>query len=98
MTKLNKKVGKFIPREEAEKQIRNWEKTGIETRSSFFGSEIINEILGGENVIGLRIHYAMDDNGNMQPMLTPVKDPSFEQEGNDKPVYGDASYPCPPYC
>jgi hypothetical protein len=96
MSEFNKKVGKHIDKEKADKMMTNWKKFGLKTQSSFFGSDIINELLNSDpNVVGLSINYALDDDGNMQPVLTPV----IESGSNAKATtFGDSSLPCPPYC
>jgi hypothetical protein len=93
---FNKKVGKKIDKEKADKQISNWKKFGLKTQSNFFGLDVINELIATPGCIGIRIHHALDDEGNMQPVLTPeVEDAQAKAKAE---TFYDASYPCPPYC
>lgn len=74
-------------------------------QAHFFGREIINQILAEEGCVGIRMYYALDDNGNRQILLVGV-----DSKGNDLlPSAGgriadggntiaDVSYPCPTYC
>lgn len=75
------------------------------TQAHFFGREIINQILAEEGCVGIRMYYALDDDGNRQILLVGV-----DSEGNDLlPSAGgriadggntvaDMSWPCPTYC
>jgi hypothetical protein len=95
MSEFNKQVGKKVSKDEADKLKKNFKKLGLRTESSFFGSDRINEILNTPGAIGLRITYGMDDEGNLQPVITAELS---EISASLDTVYMDASLPCPPYC
>ncbi len=100
MAEFNKHVGKFIDKEKAEKQIKNYKKLKLKTDSSFFGSDIIQDLINAPGAIGIRIHYAMDDEGYMQPVLTAEYNDSAPAKAStdQSTTYADASLGCPPYC
>lgn len=102
MSDFNKHVGKRIPKDEADKLMERWKRYGLKTQSSFFGSDLLNSFLQQDNVIGLRINYGLDKDGHMAPVLTPVfgsDDAALKTASSTKlEEYGDASFPCPPYC
>jgi hypothetical protein len=104
MSEFNKHVGKKISKEKAEGFIKNWKKTKIKTEKSFFGADVISEMLNRGDVVGIWINYGMDDEGYMKPVLTPQFDTSKTTTLSadktatklDDPV--DESLGCPPYC
>lgn len=104
MSIFNKHVGKFIDKAKADKLKSNWKKTKILTQSSFVGADILAKLLNKPGAEGIRIYYGVDDEGNMQPVITAC-------DGNGNPIDlgtdektsmqfegADASVPCPPYC
>ncbi|HEY3429237.1 MAG TPA: hypothetical protein VGK39_01090 [Cyclobacteriaceae bacterium] len=76
-----------------------------ERQAHYFGSDILQQILGQSDCIGIRIYYGIDDAGNKQLMLIGV-DSNGENlipsagarlvEGDN--IIGDASFPCPNTC
>lgn len=100
MSLFNKKVGKKIPKEEATRHIDNWKKkSNIKTHSSFFGSDVINEILATSGCVGIRIHYGLDQEGNLTPILTPEVDQGVAEKASETGMNTyNASVNCPPYC
>jgi hypothetical protein len=73
--------------------------------SHYFGFEIIQEILSQESCIGIRMYYALDDNGDRQLLLVGVDStgedilPASGGKTNDGGgIIGDASFPCPNTC
>ena len=101
MGEFNKKVGKQIPKDEADKLIKRWKEKKHKTNSSFFGADIISSLLSKPGATGIRIHYGLDDQGNMQPVLTPEYDETTltaQTQDEDPGTYADSSLGCPPYC
>lgn len=99
-------VGDPISLATAKKWTANYrENAPDETLGHYFGFEIIQQILNQENCVGIRIYYAINDDGEKQLLLVGV-----DAEGEDLlPVSGgrtdgdgdiiaDASLPCPDYC
>lgn len=78
-----------------------------EIQAHYFGSEIIQNILSQSNCVGIRVYYALDDNGEKKLLLVGVDStgenllPSANGkvgEGDDGKTVGDYSWPCPDYC
>jgi hypothetical protein len=96
--------GDAIPYQTADEWIHNYqEKHPEKTRAHFFGTEIISEILAENGAIGIRIYYALDNEGKPQLILLGAGAdgndliPGQELDGGSNQS-ADASYPCPPYC
>jgi hypothetical protein len=78
-----------------------------DTEAHFFGNEIIKQILAEEGAVGIRMYYALDDNGRKQILLVgtnakgedllPSSSSNAKTEG-DTNIIADMSYPCPGYC
>lgn len=96
MNQFNKGVGSMIDKADFDKKKSNWKKTGIETQSSFFGADIINTLLNKPGCIGISINYGMNDEGQMQPILTAELESSTVS--TEPTSYANASLPCPPVC
>jgi hypothetical protein len=66
-----------------------------EVKAHFFGKDIISDILNQDHCMGIRIYYAIDDNGAKQLILVGV-------DGNEKDqtegIVADFSVPCPHSC
>lgn len=98
MSEFNKKVGKDIPKSEADHLAKRWKDTKPKTYSNFFGSDILERYLKMPNVVGLRFHYGLNEKGEMQPFITPEVDSSSAERQTSNEVFGDSSLGCPPYC
>ena len=83
------------------------------TQAHFFGSEIIKQILAEPGCVGIRMYYAIDDNGRKQILLVganangdnllPSTSSSFASfslfsDPDDGNIIADFSWPCPSYC
>jgi hypothetical protein len=64
-------------------------------RAHFFGQKAIQQILDQENCVGIRIYYALDDNGAKQ--LIVVGTDASENDLYDG-YLAEKSIVCPPYC
>jgi hypothetical protein len=79
-----------------------------EHEAHYFGSDIINRLLNEDRSVGIRIYYAIDDQGKKQVLLVGV-----DQDGNSllpksdtvsnsvaegDPIVVNHSHPCPPFC
>lgn len=66
-----------------------------QTKGHFFGKEYIQSILAQENCVGIRIYYALDENGAKQLILVGV-------DANENDLYqgiiAERSFKCPPFC
>jgi hypothetical protein len=75
-----------------------------DTRAHFFGFEILKQILAEESCVGIRMYYAIDDEGKRQIVLVGVNAagenllPQSERDGNEGNIVADASFPCPSFC
>lgn len=60
----------------------------------FFGKKILTDILSQANCVGIRVYYAIKDDGSKELVLVGV-----DSAGNDlcNGVLGDRSYKSPPY-
>lgn len=72
---------------------RNANSEGI--RAHFFGKDILNEILAQEGCEGIRIYYALDDDGTQQLILVGAD--ASENDMVDG-IVADYSKPCPSQC
>ncbi len=72
---------------------RNANSQGI--KAHFFGKDILNEILAQEGCEGIRIYYALDDDGTQQLILVGAD--ASENDMVDG-VVADYSRPCPNVC
>lgn len=66
-----------------------------DTQAHFFGMNIINSILAQTGVVGIRMYYAIDDNGAKQLVLVG-------SDANEDDLYNgiiaDKSIGCPSIC
>jgi hypothetical protein len=76
-----------------------------QTLAHYFGSDIIKRILEENDCSGIRIYYAIDDNGKKQLLLVGADSkgenllPSAGGESaNTENEIGEFSWPCPDYC
>lgn len=66
-----------------------------QTLAHYFGKSAINAILNQDTCVGIRIYYALDDNGAKQLVLVGV-----DASGNDlyNGLLAERSFKCPPDC
>ncbi len=76
-----------------------------EIRSHYFGRWIIDKILRQPGCTGLRIYYALNDEGAKELIISGVdgqggtmNPQSLTLSGDDPNTLADASFPCPPIC
>lgn len=76
-----------------------------QVKAHFFGFEIIDKILMQNGCVGIRMYYAIDDNGGKQIVLVGVDSkgndmtPStLELNLEDPNTIADISFPCPSFC
>ena len=111
MANFNVSAGGSIPLATAKRWAANYRATikPGEHEAHYFGAESINRVLNEDNSVGLRIYYAIDDEGKKQVLLIGV-----DAEGNNLlpeegaaakattedggPIIVDQSVPCPPNC
>ncbi len=74
-------------------------------KAHFFGSEIIDKILTQSGCVGIRMYYAIDDNGGKQIVLVGVdsngnnmEPATLELNLDDPNTIADISFPCPSFC
>jgi hypothetical protein len=75
------------------------------TLAHYFGFEIIQQILSESDCVGIRIYYALDDNGEKKLILVgvdsngdnllPTAGGRLADDGN---ILADFSFPCPNTC
>src|SRR6267154_3970598 len=84
------------------------------TQAHFFGLEIIKQILAEPGCVGIRMYYAIDDNGrkqillvgasangdNLLPSTSASSFASFSlfSDPDADNIIADFSWPCPTYC
>lgn len=59
----------------------------------FFGRNILQDILDQDGCMGIRIYYALDDEGVSQLILVGA---NAEEDDLYDRVLGERSFPCPP--
>lgn len=82
--------------DQAKKWTANYRANGRgKTNSHLFGAETVKKLLEQDGCVGMRIYYALDDQGEQQLLLVGT-----DAEGNDMTdgVILDFSRPCPPDC
>lgn len=95
-----------LPLETATQWIRNYrDGNPDQLQAHFFGNEIIKQLLAEEGCVGIRIYYALDENGQRQLLLVgtdskgedllPAPGGRTDEGGN---IIADYSLPCPSYC
>ncbi|MEJ8801629.1 hypothetical protein [Pontibacter sp. H249] len=63
-------------------------------KAHFFGREILQELLNQEGCVGIRMYYALDNEGQKQLVLVGA-----DADGNDiEELVLDGSRICPPNC
>lgn len=89
----------------ARKWVNNYqEKNTSGNKAHFFGYEIIKEILSLEGCVGIRMYYALDDEGGRQIILVGVDEkgnniiPGENGRTAEEGIVVDASFPCPTHC
>jgi hypothetical protein len=80
-------------------------KNAGDTEAHFFGSAIIKQILAEAGCVGIRMYYAIDNNGQKQILLAGVNakgedilPASTQLDSSDPNIVADFSWPCPTYC
>ena len=109
MATFNESAGGPIPLSTAKKWTANYRVTSKpdDTEAHYFGGDIIHRLLNQDKSVGIRMYYALDDQGKKQLLLVgvdkdgnnllPVDDAAGRSEGDD-PIIVDYSLPCPTYC
>lgn len=88
--------GAEFPLDLAAKWTANYRKSNPGgTIAHLFGFRVILRILAQEDCLGLRIYYALDDEGKQQLIVAGV-----DKNGNDlyKGILAERSVPCPHRC
>jgi hypothetical protein len=77
--------------------------TGVQAH--YFGNEIINQLLERPGCVGIRMYYAINDEGERKLLLIGVDakgenmmPSSSERTSDDEDPVVDFSFPCPSYC
>ena len=101
------KEGSFIPEARLKKWIQQHQ-DHHEVRAHFFGKQILMNILNEPGCVGIRFYHAIDDKGQKTLVLVgadakgvSIWSSSKAAKGKLKavrPLGGDQSFPCPPYC
>lgn len=85
-----------FPLDEAAKWTKNYrEKNPNETLAHYFGEKAIRKIFSQPYCIGMRIYYALNDEGEKQLIIVGV-----DKNGDDiyQGLIAERSIPCPPIC
>lgn len=111
MATFNASAGDSIPLATAKQWTANYRATikPGETEAHYFGAESVNSVMNEDKSVGLRIYYAIDDQGKKQLLLVGVDAEGnnlLPEEGaaakatvqNGGPIIVDNSSPCPPIC
>lgn len=69
----------------------------------FIGTDIINNILGQGNCVGLRVYFGYDDSGQLDVFfIGALSDGNnigpIGTQGTQTGIIADQTLPCPPYC
>ncbi|HET6991512.1 MAG TPA: hypothetical protein VFJ43_09325 [Bacteroidia bacterium] len=88
--------GEDFPMEIAAKWTANYRAQNPKgIKAHFFGEKILMRAIREKHCIGLRMYYALDDEGMQQIIVVGV-----DKQGNDlcSGIVMDRAVPCPPYC
>jgi hypothetical protein len=66
-----------------------------EIKAHFFGQNAIQSILDQDGCVGIRIYYALDDEGVKQLIIVGA---DTDQNDLYNGVLAERSWPCPPFC
>jgi hypothetical protein len=77
-----------------------------EIRAHYFGREIIETLLNESDCAGIRIYYALDENGQKKLLIVGVDSTGEDllpaeggkTEDDDENIIADFSFPCPNTC
>ena len=91
------KEAEEFPLDTAAEWTKNYRETITmgDTVSHFFGRDIINKILEQNDCMGIRIYYALDENGKKQLIIVGA-----DSKENDiyAGIIAERSFSCPPFC
>jgi hypothetical protein len=96
MTMFTGNEGEDFPLETAAVWTENWRNQYPDaTRAFVYGREWLLDILGQDDCVGIRIYYALDENGDNKLILVGVN-----EDGDDQyeELIVERGSPCPPYC
>lgn len=94
--KITGKEGGPIDRAQAKRWTANYRANGRgKTNSHLFGAETVKRLLEQEGCVGMRIYYALNEEGEQKVILVGA-----DAEGNDMTdgEILDFATPCPPEC
>ncbi len=66
-----------------------------DTIAHFFGKNIINDILAQDGCMGIRIYYALDENGKKQLIIVGANQ---NEDDIYQGIIAERSSSCPPFC
>lgn len=99
MSQCNGSEGEAIALDEAAALTANFRRNNgnsAETvKAHLFGRDILQQILGQENCVGIRMYYGLDDAGGKQLVLVGVDAAGQDLEAG---IIADRSKICPPDC
>lgn len=106
---FHSQVGELVSLETAKEWIKNHgssnaeihAKSGVVINSYFFGKDAIQKLLDTVGAVGIRIHFAADENGAKKLVIFPANENGNDiliqsEDGSDKGL--DGGLPCPPVC
>ncbi|MCH8904563.1 MAG: hypothetical protein IIA45_11690 [Bacteroidetes bacterium] len=95
---FNGSEGESISKQNAADMTRTYREENPGTRKAhFFGKVIIENILGQEGCMGIRIYYGIDSQQNLQLLVVGANANEDDQLGTAETI-ADLSVPCPNNC
>jgi hypothetical protein len=96
---FTKDVGGPIPEDVAQKWIANYrEKYPDGTQWQYIGADLFQRQLNQPGAVGLKLQYAINDDGVVQVLPIAVDEKGNELVGPGAAGYEDMTYVCPPKC
>lgn len=93
---FNGKEAEVFPLDTAAEWTANYRAANPEgRRAHFFGKDIINSIIAQTGCMGIRVYYALDEDGVQQMIMVGV---NAEENDMFNGVIAERALPCPTYC
>jgi len=85
-----------FPLDEAAKWTANYRAANPQgVKAHFFGKNILQDILNQPGCMGIRVYYALDDDGKQQMIMVGA---NADENDMFNDIIAEKAKPCPPFC